>query len=77
MDDDFMVTLAHLHSAPGWGHRPGFCHRGARALCARYGLDWPAIVRDGGLSARTLSATGDALALHLVAHARQEVSRGQ
>lgn len=75
-DDDFRVTLDHLHSVPAWGSRPGYCHRGARALCERYGLDWAAIVRDGGIPARRLIATGDALALHLVEHARREVLHG-
>lgn len=77
MDEtDFMVTLDHLHSVPAWGGRPGFCHRGTRALCERYGLEWSAIVRAGGLPASALIATGDALALHLVEHARQEVLHG-
>jgi aminoglycoside phosphotransferase (APT) family kinase protein len=74
--DDLFVTLDHLHSVPAWGSRPGYCHRGARALCAQYGLDWAAIVRDGGIPASALLATGDALALHLVEHARQEVTHG-
>ncbi|SEJ50212.1 hypothetical protein SAMN04244579_04610 [Azotobacter beijerinckii] len=73
--DELFVTLEHLHSVPAFGARPGYCHRGARALCERYGLDWAAIVRDGGLPASALLATGDALALHLVDHAR-EVSHG-
>ncbi|MDI3489551.1 MAG: hypothetical protein PWP11_828 [Thauera sp.] len=76
-DADLFVTFDHLHSAPGWGARPGFCHSGTRALCARYGLDWAAIVRAGGIPASALIATGDALALALVDHARQEVSHGQ
>jgi len=76
IDDDFRVTLDHLHSVPAWGSRPGYCHRGARALCERYGLDWAAIGRDGGRPASRLIATGDALALHLVEHARQEVLHG-
>lgn len=75
--DDFMVTMDHLHSVPGWGARPGFCHRGARALCERYGLDWHAIVRSGGIQAADLIATGDAMALHLVEHARKEMARGK
>lgn len=75
--DDFLVTFDHLHSVPGWGGRPGFCHRGARDLCRRYDLDWDAIVRAGGIQASVLIATGDAMALHLVEHARQEVARGQ
>nr|WP_090731847.1 hypothetical protein [Azotobacter beijerinckii] len=70
------VTLDHLHSVPAWGVRPGYCHRGARALCAHYGLDWTEIVRNGGIPAGALLATGDALALHLVAHARKEVTDG-
>jgi hypothetical protein len=70
VSDDFLVTFDHLHSVPSWGARPGFCHRGARALANRYGLDWAAIVRDGGISASALEATGDAMAIHLVAHAR-------
>lgn len=77
MMDDFLVTMDHLHGVPGWGSRPGFCHRGARALCERYGLDWAAIVRDGGIPASELIATGDAMALHLVEHARKEIARGQ
>ncbi|MCY1509541.1 hypothetical protein D9M68_438900 [compost metagenome] len=77
MMDDLFVTLDHLHSVPSWGARPGFCHRGARTLCARYGLDWSAIVRAGGISASQLLATGDALALHLVEHARTEVAHGR
>ncbi len=74
--EDLFVTLEHLHSVPAWGSRPGYCHRGARALCVQYGLDWTAIVRDGGIPASALLATGDALALHLVEHARQEVTHG-
>jgi|GEM_PF-559184 len=69
--DDLFVTLDHLHSVPAFGARPGYCHRGARALCERYGLDWAAIVRDGGIPAATLLATGDALAHHLVDYARE------
>lgn len=76
--DDFFVTMDHLHGCPSWGSRPGFCHDGARALCARYGLDWLAIVRAGGISASALIATGDGLALHLVEYAREEIaSHGQ
>lgn len=72
------VTLDHLHSVPGWGSRPGYCHRGARALCERYGLDWSAIVQAGGVDAEVLTATGDALALQLVEHARAvEAANGQ
>jgi len=77
MDEaDIFVTLAHLHSVPALNGRQGFCHKGSRALAARYGLDWAQIVRDGGISASQLLATGDAMALRLVEFAKQEVSRG-
>lgn len=71
-----MVTMDHLHSVPSLGVGVGYCHRGARELCARYGLSWEQIIRDGGINASALIATGDALALRLVEHARQEVTRG-
>ncbi len=77
MTDDFVVTLDHLHSVPAWGGRTGFCNKGARQLAARYGIEWADIVRDGGIQASRLLATGDALALHLVEFARQEVEREQ
>ncbi|GHT89943.1 hypothetical protein FACS1894101_1590 [Betaproteobacteria bacterium] len=64
------ITLDHLHSMPGTGVRPGWCHRGARAWCLARGLDWQAIVAAGGIEADTLIATGDAFALALVQHAR-------
>jgi hypothetical protein len=63
------VTLNHLHSMPGTGVRPGWCHRGARRLCLRHGLDWTQIVADGGIDSAALLATGDALAIALVEHA--------
>lgn len=77
MNDDFLVTLDHLHSVPAWGGGRGYCNKGARQLVARYGIEWADIVRDGGIQASRLLATGDALALHLVEFARQEVDREQ
>lgn len=65
------VTLDHLHSMPGNGARPGWCHHGARLFCERYGLDWPAIVEAGGIEAEALLALDDALADALVEHARR------
>ena len=47
----------------------GYCARGARRWFARMGLDWAAFVRDG-IDAALLEATGDAMALRLVAHVR-------
>lgn len=69
------VTIQHLHSAPTWTGRRGFCHNGARQFCARHGLDWPAFVRDG-FDEEVLIATRDPMALRLVEHAR-EVGDGQ
>jgi len=78
VDDDVLVTLEHLHTVPTWTERAGFCHRGARALADRYGLDWSDIVAAGGVRVSVLEATGDALALSLVEHARRvEAHRGQ
>lgn len=76
-DVDLFVTLEHMHSVPGFNGRAGFCHKGARALAIRYALDWSEIVRDGGIAASKLLATGDAMALHLVEFAAQEVGCGQ
>ncbi len=82
--NDLIVTFDHLHSAPGWGVRPGLCHRGARTFCERHGLDWSVIVAAGGIPAPALIATGDALGIALVEHAArveaakvaEEVSHG-
>lgn len=76
-ESELFVTFEHMHGVPGWGGRPGFCHRGARAWCAQHGLDWESIVRAGGVPASVLISTGDALAAALVDHARsQERSNG-
>lgn len=70
--DNIFVTFEHLHSVSGLSSSgTGFCHRGARALCARYNIDWQTVVSEGGVSSSTLLATGDALAIRLVEHARQ------
>jgi len=64
-----VITVQHLYSTPGLGVRPGFCGRGTRAWAVAHGLDWAAFVREG-IDADVLIATGDALALRVVAHAR-------
>jgi len=74
---DFQVTLDHLHSVPALNGRYGFCHKGARALAEKYDLDWHQIVASGGIQASRLIATGDAMALHLVEFAREEVASGK
>jgi hypothetical protein len=75
---NLFITIDHLHSIPGQGVRPGWCHQGARAFCKRYNLDWTRIVADGGVDADALLATGDALAIKLVQHAAKlETNHGQ
>lgn len=69
--NDLFVTFEHLHSAPSFSCKPGLCMRSARELCRRYGLDWQQMLSDGGIAASQLIATGDALALHLVEHAKK------
>jgi len=66
-----IVTLAHLHSVPGFGPKPGFCNGGARRFFGRYGLDWAGFLKNG-IEEEQLLATGDALAKALVEHARSQ-----
>lgn len=42
------------------------CFQGARPWFARHGLDWQVFLREG-LEAEVLAATGDALALRVIA----------
>ncbi|ARU90604.1 hypothetical protein [Pseudomonas sp. M30-35] len=64
-----IVTIQHLHTVPTWTTRTGYCARQSRAFFAEHGLDWLDFVRTG-IDADVLIATGNALALHLVEHAR-------
>lgn len=66
-----IVTVAHLRSVPAFGRGAGFCARGSRAWFARHGLSWKDFVNHG-IDHKTLTATGDALALALVAHAHAQ-----
>jgi len=45
--------------------RLGYCNSGAREFFKRHNLDWSEFVKHG-LSADTLLATGDAMAIRLV-----------
>lgn len=77
-DDDLLITPEHLATVRGFSSRPGYCVPGAQRLCARYGIDWDEVVRNGGIPASRLLATGNALARRLVEHARQvEAQRGR
>lgn len=66
------VTVQHLHSVPNFNGSLGFCAGGGRLWVRQHGLDWATFVRDG-LPAEVLEATGDAMALRVVAHARAQL----
>lgn len=70
------VTVAHVRTVPGFGARPGFCLRGARAWCRRHGIDWHAFLREG-VEADVLRATDDAFALALVDWAERSAAHGR
>jgi hypothetical protein len=65
-----IVTTQHLFTVPGFSKRPGFCRDGARRWARAHGFDWRDFARNG-VEAERLEATGDALALALVRHARE------
>lgn len=69
-EQPLIVTIQHLHTVPTWTTRSGYCARQSRAFFARHGFDWLDFVRHG-IEAEKLLATDDALAEHLVEHARQ------
>ncbi|MEG1971204.1 MAG: hypothetical protein RR101_13925 [Burkholderiaceae bacterium] len=73
LSNDLVVTVTHLHSAPNYNGSAGFCSRGARAWADAHGLSWADFVRNG-IAASVLTATGDAMALRLVEHARQQTA---
>jgi len=50
------------------------CFQGARPWFRRHGLDWQAFLAEG-LPAEMLAATGDALALRVIAEAEKRVAR--
>lgn len=58
------VRIEHLRAL-------GYCARGSREFCARHGIDWAAMLRQG-VSAAELERTGDAMALAAVQRARDE-----
>jgi len=65
-----IITRQHLFTIPGYSPRPGFCRCGARRWFAAHGLDWQGFIGNG-IAAEALEATGDGLALALVAWARK------
>lgn len=78
MTTDFLVTFEHMHTVTGFKEKPGYCHPEARKFCARHGISWSDVLKNGGVLASILTATNDALALRLVAHAKEklEVANG-
>lgn len=50
------------------------CFQGARPWFRRHGLDWQAFLAEG-LPAEVLAATGDALALRVIAEAEKRIAR--
>jgi len=69
VSDRLIVTIQHLHTVPTWTTRTGYCAKQSRAFFAEHGLDWLKFVQEG-IDAEVLLATDNALAIHLVAHAR-------
>lgn len=65
-----IVTFAHLRTIPHFKASPGFCRSHSAAFFRKHGLDWRQFVRHG-IEASKLEATGDGLALELVAWARK------
>lgn len=63
-----LVTINHLRAA-------GMCARAARPWFASKGLSWSQFISEG-CDAEVIRATGDALALKVVAIAEREIDRG-
>lgn len=59
-----LVTLKHCR-------RLHYCSSGLRAFCDRHGLDWREL-RERGLPAETIEATGDAMGIAAANLARKE-----
>jgi len=58
-----IVTMADVRACK-------MCARGARAFSRRHGLDWTRFIREG-IEADALIATGDAMAMKVVEHAKR------
>ena len=69
MSTDVTVTIDDLCAV-------GLCVNGTRVWFARHNLDFRAFLRDG-CTADTLLATGDAMALRVVEHARAHTRQEQ
>ena len=67
MSETLIVRAEDLRSAR-------LCFQGARPWFRRHGLDWQAFLAEG-LPADLLAATGDALALRVIAEAEKRAAR--
>jgi len=70
MKGELIITVQDLYTVPDFKGGIGYCGPGARRWFAQYGFNWSDFVQHG-LPASVLAATGDALALKVVAHAEQ------
>ncbi len=70
-----LITLEHARSVPCDG-RQGYCAHGMRAFAERHGLDWGRFLREG-LPEEDFLATGDDMALRLVAFVRQSAEQSE
>lgn len=64
-----IITTTHLYTVPAWNGRQGFCAQTSRKWFAANKLSWSDFVFNG-IEAEKLLATGDALAVRVVEHAR-------
>lgn len=70
MKKDLIITVQILYSVPDFKGGTGYCGPGARRWFTQYGFNWTDFVQNG-LASSVLAATGDALALKVIAHAAQ------
>lgn len=67
------IHVHHLYTIARPGAGVGFCARGCRAWFAEHGLSWSDFVAHG-LPEEVLAATGDELALRVIAHAHAQAA---
>lgn len=66
-----IITVQHLRTVPAWNKRIGYCAVASRKFFKRYNLDWQDFINNG-IDDSKLLATGNALAIHLVEHVKQQ-----
>lgn len=67
--DDFLVTIDHVRAVRVNGQ--GLCARGMRAWCAKVGIDYAKVLREGGYPASELEKIDDHFARLVLAKARE------